>query len=399
MFPYLNWPIYSGWVWNTPVVPNMYWNVYSAEQRWKNACLNIGKMGAYLDNVAETTNEWADGVVDEMNAIDKKVDDFEEFATEHGYMDILSRISVLEELEESYNQYKMLVIGDSWSTDLWNVPANKLWCKYVADAHHKTLVNVAVSGSGYMSAQGSFMAQFENSKNLIDDPGRVSHVFVFGSLNDRVAYESSSSDYITTVRNTLTAIKNWYSNSRIIVVGAQQPINAVRNTMLMSTNYLKPTAIKLGLPFIDMTWVTIGLPSATDPNYSYHPTEEGHRIIASYIMSSMYGNGKVLDREFSVDQSSIANASITNANIRIRNNNITVFVQGKTAAPREVKGTFKFEHNPHLLINNAIGQILGISTSQNVAYITANLTDGTWTLNDLQADNEFWYNKTLETIC
>lgn len=89
MIPILQWPIYSGWVWNTPVVPNMYWNVYSAEQRWKNTCLNIGKMSAYLDNVAEQTNTWVDDVSeyvdDELQETQQKIDDLSEFATQHGY--------------------------------------------------------------------------------------------------------------------------------------------------------------------------------------------------------------------------------------------------------------------------------------------------------------------------
>lgn len=396
MFPFLNWPIYSGWVWNTPVVPNIYWNVYSAEQRWKNMCMNIGKMGAYLDDVAEQTNEWADDVITEMNAIDKKVNDFEEFATEHGYNDILTRLTVLENTEEAYNQSKILVIGDSWSTDLWNVPANKLWCEYVSKSLNKILVNVAVSGSGYMSAQGSFMSQFERSKTLISDPRRVSHVFVFGSLNDRAAYENSSSDYVNTVNNTLAAIKNWYQYSRIIVIGAQQPINASRPTMLMSTNFLKPNVQRQGLSFIDMTWVTVGLASATDPNFAYHPTEAGHKIIAGYILSAMYGNGKVIDREFTMNTSD--GATLTQCNVRIRNNNVQVYVQGKSTS-RETKGTFTINNNPLSLVNTTIGQIFGISTSNNVAYLTYNLTSGVFTLNDLIVDNVFYYSKVLEVIC
>lgn len=89
MIPMLQWPIYSGWVWNSPVVPNMYWNVYSSEQRWKNMCLNIGKMSAYLDNVAEQTNTWVDDVSQYVDGriqnMEEQVDDFSEFATEHGY--------------------------------------------------------------------------------------------------------------------------------------------------------------------------------------------------------------------------------------------------------------------------------------------------------------------------
>lgn len=60
--PGLNFPIYSGWTQYTPVIPKLYWDVYSAEQRMKNLCCEYDKMVHYLDFLAETLNEYADGV-------------------------------------------------------------------------------------------------------------------------------------------------------------------------------------------------------------------------------------------------------------------------------------------------------------------------------------------------
>lgn len=37
------------WTWNTPVIPQFYWNVYSAEQRIKQICLEIGRIQEYLN--------------------------------------------------------------------------------------------------------------------------------------------------------------------------------------------------------------------------------------------------------------------------------------------------------------------------------------------------------------
>ena len=56
--PGLNFPIYSGWTQYTPVIPKLYWDVYSAEQRLKQLCLNFDKVEHYLDYVAEMMNEW-----------------------------------------------------------------------------------------------------------------------------------------------------------------------------------------------------------------------------------------------------------------------------------------------------------------------------------------------------
>lgn len=56
--PGLNFPIYSGWTQYTPVIPKLYWDVYSAEQRMKQLCKNFDKVEHYLDYVAELMNEW-----------------------------------------------------------------------------------------------------------------------------------------------------------------------------------------------------------------------------------------------------------------------------------------------------------------------------------------------------
>ena len=56
--PGLNFPIYSGWTQYTPVIPKLYWDVYSAEQRLKQLCLNFDKVEHYLDYIAKLMNEW-----------------------------------------------------------------------------------------------------------------------------------------------------------------------------------------------------------------------------------------------------------------------------------------------------------------------------------------------------
>lgn len=56
--PWLNFPIYSGWTQYSPVIPKLYWNVYSAEQRLKQLCMSFDKVEHYLDYIAEQMNEW-----------------------------------------------------------------------------------------------------------------------------------------------------------------------------------------------------------------------------------------------------------------------------------------------------------------------------------------------------
>ena len=56
--PMLQFPVYSGWTEYTPVIPKLYWDVYSAEQRIKQLALNFDKIENYLDYVASEMNEW-----------------------------------------------------------------------------------------------------------------------------------------------------------------------------------------------------------------------------------------------------------------------------------------------------------------------------------------------------
>ena len=48
---------FAVWTWDSPVIPSFYWNVYSAEQRVKMICKEIGKIEAYLNYLVNKTNE------------------------------------------------------------------------------------------------------------------------------------------------------------------------------------------------------------------------------------------------------------------------------------------------------------------------------------------------------
>ena len=48
---------FAVWTWSSPVIPEFYWNVYSAEQRIKQICKEIGRIEAYLNYLVNKTNE------------------------------------------------------------------------------------------------------------------------------------------------------------------------------------------------------------------------------------------------------------------------------------------------------------------------------------------------------
>ena len=47
---------FAVWTWSTPVIPEFYWNIYSAEQRIKQICKEIGKIESYLQYLVNATN-------------------------------------------------------------------------------------------------------------------------------------------------------------------------------------------------------------------------------------------------------------------------------------------------------------------------------------------------------
>lgn len=49
---------YGSFTQYTPALPQFYWDVYSAEQRMKQLCLNFDKLEHYIDYMAKTMNEW-----------------------------------------------------------------------------------------------------------------------------------------------------------------------------------------------------------------------------------------------------------------------------------------------------------------------------------------------------
>lgn len=76
----------GAWTWNTPVIPTFYWNVYSAEQRIRQICLELGRIGAWCDYAAATANanhmelskridELAAKLTEEVTRLDQRIDE------------------------------------------------------------------------------------------------------------------------------------------------------------------------------------------------------------------------------------------------------------------------------------------------------------------------------------
>ena len=63
------------WTWQTPVIPQFYWNVYSAEQRIKQICIAIGKIEDYLDYFVTLANDAHAEIAQRIDDINKDFND------------------------------------------------------------------------------------------------------------------------------------------------------------------------------------------------------------------------------------------------------------------------------------------------------------------------------------
>lgn len=76
-------PTFWGWTSYTPVIPKLYWDVYSQEERIKRLCLEYDKLTHYASYVAEQVNDLAstiDETLDDfLSEQDKKVDEALEY--------------------------------------------------------------------------------------------------------------------------------------------------------------------------------------------------------------------------------------------------------------------------------------------------------------------------------
>lgn len=74
---------FFAWTWTSPVIPEFYWNVYSAEQRIKQICLEIGKIEAYLQYFCFKANEAHADLHKKIVEANKRIDELtERFNTE-----------------------------------------------------------------------------------------------------------------------------------------------------------------------------------------------------------------------------------------------------------------------------------------------------------------------------
>ena len=149
--PGLNFPIYSGWTQYTPVIPKLYWDVYSAEQRIKQLCMNFDKVEHYLDYVATLMNEWniefSKEMQDELTELWNAVNNGLEGAAQQWIANNLEWIftNVAKQVYFGLNEqgYFVVYIPDGWDDIVFDTGMN-----YGEDTYGRLILRWDVDGSG-----------------------------------------------------------------------------------------------------------------------------------------------------------------------------------------------------------------------------------------------------------
>lgn len=75
-------PPYASFVASPPIIPKLYWDVYSQEERIKKICCEIQKLAQYSNLLSETVNkiesDVAESIKENQTLVDKKLKELEE---------------------------------------------------------------------------------------------------------------------------------------------------------------------------------------------------------------------------------------------------------------------------------------------------------------------------------
>lgn len=377
----------------TPVIPALYWDVESEEQRTKALCKQLcklinyaAKMGIAIDElqqmledieagrldpvIYEAIEDWfaenqpalqndvnnlkaiipadnfssnntvSDAITDLATSfnsdlsqaerrLDNRIDDVQNnlnnsIAATNG------NVTALQTLLSLYTK-DAVIVGDSWSTDNYGVATNGLWWTKVCKQLGVTPHNYSVSGMGYLQGSVTFWDRLQTAHDDTSfENSRVKYVFLQGSLNDRGYYEADANTYGARVQSTIARAKSYFPNAAIIVIGAQNPINANRSITNMSI-VQRARCENEPAAFISMVWLTLGLDAMTNPDMAYHPTQAGQNLIAHWVLSNMFGTPILPNRDFALATSENARIAGT-PTIKLRGNVLYLEAAGSSTA-------------------------------------------------------------------
>ena len=204
-------------------------------------------------------------------------------------------------IKEAQKKIKWACLGDSLTES--NLRTTKNYHDYVGEKLGAEVVNMGVSGTGYMRSQDQGNAFYQRISNV---PLDADVVTIFGSGND-LGLISSLGDPADTGTDTLcgcinTTIDNLYSILPTVQLGIVAPTPWVNNepgdngSMVRYCEALEAICKRRGIPYLDLFHCSGLRPNdetframaySKDDGNGVHPDETGHKMIASQFYAFM----------------------------------------------------------------------------------------------------------------
>lgn len=241
----------------------------------------------YVDGEVQIINS-------DLNDIETTLAGFDPSTPVKPYVD-----NAIDGIESSLAKH-MVVIGDSFTSPYY-VSENLLWYNVVAKSLNVTPHNYSERGAGYARAGtggntfASLLATAQNDTSF--DNASVTWVFVYGGLND-IDHDTVPSSITSNFPAFCTSARSAFPNAKIVVMG----INAWGNGYSLGSASNRGqiyyerlmnqqlNAFGAGISFISMC-NALGFNSAYYDANNRHPNESGQKVIASWVLSCMFGSG------------------------------------------------------------------------------------------------------------
>ena len=247
--------------------------------------------------------------------------------------------SDINDLEEQINKNHVLIIGDSWSIPQEGVTK---WYQFLASATGYVIDNFAVTGSGFYHcdiANTTFSEQLDNA-SLTVDPDTLKYIIVYGGVND---YRNGVSEanfagglngvrikakqYFPDAELILLPLNIGYSNNAIYNGFSKYRTNVIHDSLVYTAGFCQTVSYWL-MPYGSGIWTET-------EGEKLHPTENGHKIICSYILSILNGTYDGVHNEVYYGNAGSPNDN----NVRISFNNGLLNVCGLTNTITGTSGT------------------------------------------------------------
>lgn len=251
-------PHYGDFTAFTPVVPELYWNVYSAEERVKALCMEWVKLTAYTQALADTVNEQYDDLKADIqaryDALDAAVQNIDNVVT-----DMNERFPELVNEQVNIEIRRLITSGEF--AEMLQAAIDEYWTQYGQRLSNVETDVQTLSGdltterNARIAADGSLSGELtvERNARIAADEGLDSRLqaleeqpilLIIGDSWSRPESQSGRGDWITPVAKQLGAeVKNFAQGGMGFAYGTN-PFTTQVNTAISTLTAAEKNRVK-----------------------------------------------------------------------------------------------------------------------------------------------------------